>query len=86
MLRNVGLAPEQWRGDVHRRVLDELRRRYVDTGVMNRDAWEALWDLRQLRIRADYELFATIRNRDVTRAINFFEAYLDECCRVLGVI
>jgi len=86
MLRNVGLAPEQWRGDVHRRVLDELRRHYVNTGMMNRDAWVALWDLRQLRIRTDYELFATIRNRDVTRAINFFETYFDECCRILGVI
>jgi uncharacterized protein (UPF0332 family) len=54
MLRNVGLMPDQWRGDVHRRVLSELRNRYVNTGVMNRDAWVALWNLRQLRIRADY--------------------------------
>ena len=86
MLRNVGLVPEQWRGSVHRRVLDELERRYVNTGVMSRNAWVTLWNLRQLRIRADYELFATIRERNITEAIALFETYLDECCRILGMI
>ena len=38
MLRNVGLAPEQWRGDVHRRVINELERCFVDVGNMNPNA------------------------------------------------
>jgi len=42
LLRNVGLSPEQWRVNVHRRVLDELEQRFVNTGIMKRHALEAL--------------------------------------------
>jgi len=83
LLRNVGLAPEQWRVNVHHRVLNELKSRFVDMGTMRRNAWEALRILRRLRSQADYELDTHIRNGDITQAVNFFETYLDECCRIL---
>ena len=85
LLRNAGLTPEQWRVNVHRRVLDELEHRFVNTGAMRRNVLEALERLQRLRSQADYELTTTIRNRDITQAMNLFETYLDECCRILGV-
>lgn len=42
LLRNVGLTPEEWRVNVHRRVLDELEHRFVNTGTISRNALEAL--------------------------------------------
>ena len=85
MLRNAGLAPEQWRMDVHRRVLDELEEHFVNTGAMNRNALRALRRLRRLRTIADYELSARIRYKNINGALNHFETYFDECCRILEV-
>jgi len=85
LLRNVGLNPEQWRGDVHRRVLRELEQHYVVTGIMSANALDALDRLRRYRIRADYELAYRIRFRVLTEALNLFTMFFNECCRILGV-
>jgi len=85
LLRHAGLTPEQWRVNVHRRVLDELERRFVNTGVMRLDAFENLEQLRRRRVRADYNLNVQIRDIDVAEAISLFTTYFDECCRILGV-
>jgi uncharacterized protein (UPF0332 family) len=81
----VGLTPEQWRDNVHNHVIDELERRFVDTGNMNPNALEALVLLRRLRVRADYILSIRIRERNINRALNLFEIYFNECCSILGV-
>ena len=81
LLRHAGLTPEQWRVNVHRRVLDELERRFVNTGVMRLDAFENLEQLRRRRVRADYNLNVQIRDIDVAEAISLFTTYFDECCR-----
>jgi len=86
MLRNVGLTPEQWYADVHRRVLDELERHFVSTGTMSRNAWRSLWQLRQLRTLADYTLSTPIRLRNINQGMTLFTTYFDECRRILGVI
>lgn len=86
LLRNVGIAPEQWRGDVHRRVINELERRLVNTGVMSRNAWEALCRLRISRIRADYEIAMEITDYDIAQALNLFTIYFENSQQVLGVI
>jgi len=85
MLRNIGLAPEQWRMNVHQRVLDELEERYVNTNIMSRNALDALRQLLRLRSIADYELNIRIRYRSISNALNLFETYFDECRRILGV-
>jgi len=85
MLRNVGLTPEQWRLNIHQRVLDELEGCYVNTGIMRRNAFRALGRLRRLRTQADYELNIHIRNQDISYALNLFTIYFNECCRILGV-
>ena len=85
LLKNVGIAPEQWRGNVHSRVINELERRFVDTGNMNPNALEALELLRRLRVRADYILNIRIRERNINHALNLFETYFNECCTILGV-
>ena len=85
LLRNAGLAPERWRVNVHRRVLDELERRFVNTGAMRLYALEALGNLRWLRSIADYDLNIQIREANITNALNFFEIYFNECCQILGV-
>jgi uncharacterized protein (UPF0332 family) len=86
MLRNVGLAPEQWRANVHQRVLDELESQYVHAGTMNPNALRALRRLRIYRLRADYELTAVIHDDDISKALRFFISYFNECRRILGVI
>jgi uncharacterized protein (UPF0332 family) len=85
LLRHAGLAPEQWRVNVHRRVLDELERRFVNTGAMRLYVLENLEQLRRRRVRADYNLDVNIRDVDVTEAITLFTTYFDECCHILGV-
>ncbi|MFQ6044348.1 MAG: hypothetical protein ACE5PV_26140, partial [Candidatus Poribacteria bacterium] len=85
LLRNVGLAPERWRVNVHRRVLDELEGRFVNTGIISRNALEALENLQRMRVRADYDLNARIRQRNINRAVNLFEGYFNECCHLLEV-
>ncbi|MBM3239746.1 hypothetical protein FJZ31_25970 [Candidatus Poribacteria bacterium] len=85
MLRNVGLTPEQWRGDIHRRIIDELESRYVHAGTMTPNALRALRRLRIYRLRADYELTAVIQDDDISKALRFFTSYFNECRRILGV-
>jgi len=85
LLRNVGIDANQWRGEVHRRVINELGQHYVASGTMNNNALDALEQLRRYRVRADYNMATRIRERHVRSALNFFTAYLDECGRILGV-
>jgi len=47
LLRNAGLAPHRWRGNVHNRVINELDARYVSIGIMSRRALNALNQLRR---------------------------------------
>lgn len=86
LLRNEGLTPERWRGNVHRRVRRELQHRFVNTGRMNIQILNILERLQQRRIRADYELHFVIRDRYVDEAVELFANYLNACQRILGVI
>ena len=85
LLIEIGLQPEQWRVNVHQRVLNELNQRYVVTGRMTLEAWRALNGLRNLRRRADYELGKPIRLRHVNRTMALFARFADECYQILGV-
>ncbi len=85
LLIETGLQPEQWRQNVHRRVLEELERNYVAKGRMSRDALDALNELRNLRRTADYDMVRHIRLRDLNRAVRLFETFASECFRILGV-
>jgi uncharacterized protein (UPF0332 family) len=85
LLTEMGLQPEQWRANVHQRVLNELRQQYVITGRMTIDAWRALNELRNLRRRADYELAGPMRLRDVNYAVALFTHFTNECYQILGV-
>ena len=53
LLIEIGLQPEQWRANVHQRVLTELNQQYVATGRITLGAWTALDQLRSLRRIAD---------------------------------
>jgi uncharacterized protein (UPF0332 family) len=79
------MQPEQWRANVHQRILNELRQQYVATGRMTLDALVALDKLRSLRRKADYELATPVRLRNVNWAISLFTQFADECCQILGV-
>ncbi len=85
LLIEAGLQPEQWRANVHRRVLNELNQQYVATGQMTLEAWRALNRLLDLRRTADYELAKPIRLRHVNRAVTWFVRFADECYRILEV-
>lgn len=86
LLRNAGLTPHLWRRDVHDRVINELHRYYVLTGMMSGRALHALRRLRRYRIKADYVLTIAIQPAQITAAINLFMRYSNECYRILGVI
>ncbi|HIE27983.1 TPA: hypothetical protein EYP66_11920 [Candidatus Poribacteria bacterium] len=85
LLRSVGLAPEQWRRDVHHRVWSELRQHYVNIGRMNIRTLNILERLRRRRIRADYELHFVIRDEYMDEAVVLFADYLNACQQILGV-
>ncbi|MFQ6041105.1 MAG: hypothetical protein ACE5PV_09635 [Candidatus Poribacteria bacterium] len=85
LLIEIDMQPEQWRANVHQRVLNELRQQYVATGQMTLEAWKALNKLRNLRREADYELASTVRLRHLNRAVALFTRFADECHRILGV-
>ncbi|MBM3240570.1 hypothetical protein FJZ31_30160 [Candidatus Poribacteria bacterium] len=85
LLIEIGLQPEQWRANVHQRVLNELHRQYVATGRMTLEAWRALDGLLDLRRTADYELAKPIRLRHVNHALALFVCFSEESYRILGV-
>jgi len=85
LLRNIGIDANRWRGDVHRRVINELGQHYIASGAMNNNTLDALEQLRIYRVWADYNMARRIREQHVTSALNLFTAYLDECSRILGV-
>ena len=85
LLIEIGLQPEQWRANVHQRVLTELNQQYVATGRITLGAWTALDQLRSLRRIADYELATPVRLRDVNRAVSLFTKFAEECFQILGV-
>ena len=83
LLTTIGLMPDQWRRNVHRRVLDELERHFVNPGTMSSDALQMLTQLRAYRVHADYELDIPISEQDVRNAVNLLEAYIHECHQIL---
>jgi len=85
LLIEIGLQPEEWRANVHQRILNELRQQYVTTGRMALEAWTALDKLRNLRQTADYELATPVRLKHVNRAISLFTRFAEECYQILGV-
>ena len=85
LLRNIGIDANQWRSGVHHRVIRELKQHYVASDAMNANTLDALEYLRRYRVRADYDMALRIRRRHVTRALNLFTVYLDECSHILGV-
>jgi uncharacterized protein (UPF0332 family) len=86
LLRQVDLRPETWRRNVHRRVIDEMERRFVDANLMNPETFSFMEDMRRFRVRADYQLHLTLREVHVENMFDRFGAYLDECRRLLEVI
>ncbi len=85
LLIEIGISPNEWRQNVHRRVLEELERHYVSTGRMSQEALDALSELRTLRIAADYDLSWRPRLSHVHRAIGLSEQFANEGFRLLGV-
>jgi len=59
LLRKVGLRPETWRRSVHKRVIDEIERRFVATNLMDPKIFVFLKDMRHHRVIADYQLYLT---------------------------
>jgi uncharacterized protein (UPF0332 family) len=86
LLRQMGLRPETWRRNVHQRVINEIRRRFVATNLMNARMIPLLRDMRRHRVNADYQLRTTVGFSDVEYMLERFDIYLDECRRVLGGI
>ena len=86
LLSRVGLHPETWRRNIHQRVIAEIRRRFVDANLMNPEIFRFLEDMRRYRVRADYQLRITINKGDVENMFRMFDAYLNECRRLLEVI
>jgi uncharacterized protein (UPF0332 family) len=85
LLIEIGVLPDEWRQNVHRRVLEELERHYVSTGRMSREALDALSELRTLRIAVDYELSWRPRLSHVHRALELLELFANEGFRILWV-
>ncbi len=86
LLRRIGLRPETWRRNVHQRVIDEMRRQFVRTNMMNVEVAAFLTDMRRHRVNADYQLHTIISEGDVDDMFEIFDAYLNECRRLLEVI
>ena len=86
LLNRDGLRPETWRRNVHKRVIDEIEKRFVAANMMNIEIFQFLEDMRRYRVRADYQLHLTISESDVENTFRLFDAYCNECGRVLEVI
>ncbi len=86
ILNRVGLRPETWRRNVHRRVANEIERRFVAANLMNSEIFPFLEDMRRYRVRADYQLRLTISEDNVENIFEMFDAYCNECRRLLEVI
>ncbi len=85
LLMEAGLQPDEWRGNVHQRVREELRVHYVVTQQMTPEALEALNRLLHFRRRADYELGEPVRLRDVNHAAALMDTFVVQCYRILEV-
>ena len=86
ILSRIGLRPETWRRNVHKRVADEIEKRFVAANMMNIEIFQFLEDMRRYRVRADYQLHLTISEGDVENTFKLFDAYYNECRQVLEVI
>jgi len=86
LLSRVGLHPETWRRNIHQRVIDEIRRQFVVTNLMNPQIFLFLRDMRRYRVNADYQLSTPISEDDVDNMFEMFDGYLNECRRLLEVI
>ncbi|MBM3239287.1 hypothetical protein FJZ31_23590 [Candidatus Poribacteria bacterium] len=86
LLNKAGLRPETWRRNVHKRVADEIERQFVSANMMTIEIVQFLEDMRRYRVRADYQLRLTISEGDVENIFKLFDAYFNECRRVLEVI
>jgi len=86
LLQQEGLQPDQWRMNIHQRVIEELRQHFVVSGRVSNEVLRALAELRRLRRIADYDLSTRVRRRMVTHALGLYNTFLLECQRILGGI
>ena len=86
LLERVGLHPETWRRNIHTRVIDEIRRRFVAANLMNPEIFRFLEDMRRYRVRADYQIRLTINEGHVENMFEMFDSYFNECRRLLEVM
>jgi uncharacterized protein (UPF0332 family) len=85
LLRSVGLRPETWRRNVHRRVIDEMERRFVIPNLIDTEMLQFLENMRRYRVRADYQLHLAAAEWHVENMFTMFENYFAECRRLLEV-
>lgn len=85
LLVEAGLQPEQWRANVHQRVIRELDQHYVRPGRMAPDDLRSLARLRDRRVIADYDLSRRLRLHDVNHALADSTSFAEASYRMLGV-
>lgn len=85
LLIEIGLQPNQWRDNVHQRVIEELNANYAFGGKMGRESVSALGRLRGMRRTADYDLTIPVRRRDVNHALSLLTQITTEFERVVEV-
>jgi len=97
LLRSLGLRPDTWRRNVHRRVMAEIDRLFVAENLMDIEIFQFLESMRRHRVNADYQLHLTISEDDVEDMfdmltsfsgyfVNRFDTYLNACRGLLEVI
>ena len=86
LLESVGMRPETWQVNSHQRVIDEIEGRFVVTNLMDAEIFQFLENMRRYRVKADYQLHLTISKSHVENMFGIFDAYLNECKRLLEII
>lgn len=78
LLKKQGETPDTWIGEVHLRVIKELRRKYVDTGLLSGASLSYLRELRLKRTKSDYFLNRRFQPEEMEKIFRIYRAFLDE--------
>ena len=78
LLKKRGETPDTWIGEVHLRVIKELRSKYVDTGLLSGASLSYLRELRLKRTKSDYFLNRGFQQEEMDKIFHIYRAFLDE--------
>jgi len=86
LLKLRGYDPDSWIIETHQKVINEIEKEFVNSGMMMHKTLSYLSVMKSKRAKADYNLRIRLQEQEVDRVFRLCEHFIRECKQLQGVI